>query len=230
MKKDLLLLVLLFILALVPSINYMKKEQSNFKNIIEYSEKNPEYNIDTSKLEKSDNFSFVHGVLDNFIKLPYILLIIVIFFSLFEKEKKHKYKYTLVPFIYVLFVFIISLFYNFDLRFNFQFYNFVNLILILMTYIVNLILILMTYINVASIFYKLLKFKIFTTFITIMFFMVIDILMQTILGPVLVALTGINYFGNTLTTISVWYIGEEAGFIIPLVYSISLFLLSRKYA
>jgi hypothetical protein len=60
--------------------------------------------------------------------------------------------------------------------------------------------------------------------------MVIDILMQTILGPVLVALTGINYFGNTLTTISVWYIGEEAGFIIPLVYSISLFLLSRKYA
>lgn len=219
MKKDLLLLVLLFILALVPSINYMKKEQSNFKNIIEYSEKNPEYNIDTSKLKKSDNFSFVHGVLDNFIKLPYILLIIVIFFSLFEKEKKHKYKYTLVPFIYVLFVFIISLFYNFDLRFNFQFYNFVNLILILMTYI-----------NVASIFYKLLKFKIFTTFITIMFFMVIDILMQNILGPVLVALTGINYFGNTLTTISVWYIGEEAGFIIPLVYSISLFLLSRKYA
>jgi hypothetical protein len=230
MKKDLLLLVLLFILALVPSINYMKKEQSNFKNIIEYSEKNPEYNIDTSKLEKSGNFSFVHGVLDNFIKLLYILLIIVTFFSLFEKEKKHKYKYTLVPFIYVLFVFIISLFYNFDLRFNFQFYNFVNLILILMTYIVNLILILMTYINVASIFYKLLKFKIFTTFITIMFFMVIDILMQTILGPVLVALTGINYFGNTLTTISVWYIGEEAGFIIPLVYSISLFLLSRKYA
>jgi hypothetical protein len=109
MKKDLLLLVLLFILALVPSINYMKKEQSNFKNIIEYSEKNPEYNIDTSKLEKSGNFSFVHGVLDNFIKLPYILLIIVTFFSLFEKEKKHKYKYTLVPFIYVLFVFIISL-------------------------------------------------------------------------------------------------------------------------
>ena len=218
MKKDLLLLVLLFILALVPSINYMKKEQSNFKNIIEYSKKNPEYNIDTSKLEKSGNFTFVHGVLDNFIKLPYILLIIVIFFSLFEKEKKHKYKYTLVPFIYVLFVFIISLFYNFDLRFNFQFYNFVDLILILMTYI-----------NVASIFHKLFKIKIFTTFITIMFFMVIDILMQNILGPVLVALTGINYFGNTLTTISVWYI-SDAGFIIPLVYSISLFLLSRKYA
>ena len=133
MKKDLLLLVLLFILALVPSINYMKKEQSNFKNIIEYSKQHPEYNIDTSKLEKSSNFTFVNGVLDNFIKLPYILLIIVTFFSLFEKEKKHKYKYTLVPFIYVLFVFIISLFYNFDLRFNFQFYNFVNLILILMT-------------------------------------------------------------------------------------------------
>ena len=52
MKKDLLLLVLLFILALVPSINYMKKEQSNFKNIIEYSKQYPEYNIDTNHINE----------------------------------------------------------------------------------------------------------------------------------------------------------------------------------
>lgn len=264
MKKKLFLVGILLIFGLASVTNEIKIENNMAKHLVHLAKENPEIldkfpelGNENYKLEKMDTVNFVFKNLGSDVlkSFPYIIILIILFFSsaslfklmkskiirdmslrtsydkVIKREIIKAYSYSFVPILFLVILFILSLFYNVNFDFkdsciknincymsdtSFKFFFFL---------IFNLITITLYYINISLIMLNYNKNIVLNVISSFLIIIGIELVLQCLVGPILAAITNIQSFGNVFSSANLWYY-DSSSYLIATIYCILSFLIS----